>query len=281
MVTKLGIEMPPSYQLTQSQFADLVKKAVAAGITPVAAGVGDRPYPGAFLTFESLLRKLGLEDYGKLVHGELAYNDPRVIDVLTWMKGMIDAGAYPKSISTLKLGEAHFYFYSTPGAVTFPNPSWFTGRAFAAPENGGMPANFPLGIMQYPAMDKGVCPDCKTLAVGGSFSLNSKSPHKECAGAMLRSMATVENGTKWMEQVALQTGIKSDTSKIKSPHADYFVDLNARDKGAKYFFGVPLLYYRGKCADTYAQVMNSAFPAGLIGVKDAADKMDAACLTKQ
>ncbi len=280
LVRKLGVELPASYQLTQAGFADLVNRAVKAGITPVAAGVGDRPYPGAFLTFESLLRKLGADDYGKLVHGQLPYNDPRVIDVLTWMKTMIDAGAYPKSMSTLKLGEAHFYFYSSPGAVTFPDPSWYTGRAFAKPEDGGQPANFPLGIMQYPAMDNGVCPNCKTLAVGGSFSMFSKSPLKECAGAMLRSMATVENGTKWMEMVALQTGIAADTGKIVSPHADYFKELNARDKDAKFFFGVPLLYYRGKCAETYSQVMNAAFPEGLISVKDAADQMDAACLNK-
>jgi multiple sugar transport system substrate-binding protein len=277
LVKKIGITMPANFQLTQDQFTDLVKKGVAAGITPVAAGVGDRPYPGAFLTYESLLRKLGLEDYSKLVHGKLSYNDPRVIEVLTWMKGLIDAGAYPKSFSTLKLGEAHFYFYQTPGALTFPDPSWFTGRAFAAPEAGGMPENFPLGIMQFPAMDKGACPECKTLAVGGSFTMYSKSPHKQCAGALLKSMATVENGTKWMEQVALQTGIASDPDKIKSPHAAYFKELDARDKGAKFTFGVPLLYYRAQCADTYTQVMNSAFPAGLISVKDAANQMDAAC----
>ncbi len=278
LLKKLGIALPANYQLTQAQFSDLVAKGVAAGITPVAAGVGDRPYPGAFLTFESLLRKLGAEDYGKLLHGTLSYKDPRVIEVLTWMKGLIDAGAYPKSISTLKLGEAHFYFYATPGALTFPDPSWFTGRAFAAADKGGMPDGFPLGIMQFPAMDNGACPECKTLAVGGSFTMYSRSQHKACAGALLRSMATVENGTKWMEQVALQTGIKSDASKINSPHAAYFVELNQRDKGARYFFGIPTLYYRAKCADTYTQVMNSAFPAGLIGVQDAAATMDAACL---
>ena len=42
--------------------------------------------------------------------------------------------------------------------------------------------------------------------------------------------------------------------------------------------GVPMLYYRGQCADTYTQVMNTAFPAGLISVKAAANAMDAACL---
>ena len=49
------------------QFLDLVKKARAADITPIAQGVGDRPYPGAYVLGEALLRKLGLDDYGKLL----------------------------------------------------------------------------------------------------------------------------------------------------------------------------------------------------------------------
>ncbi|MFG1426203.1 ABC transporter substrate-binding protein [Roseixanthobacter glucoisosaccharinicivorans] len=277
LVKKVGVDVPANFQLTQAQFADLVKKGVAAGITPISQGVGDRPFPGGLLLYEALLRKLGPEDYGKLLDGTLSYKDPRVIEVMDWVKGLVDAGAYPKSFSTLKLGESHFYFYNTPGALTFPDPSWFTGRAFAPPESGGMPANFPLGIMQFPAMDGGKCPECKTLAVAGSFVMYSKSKNKDCAGALLKSMATRDNGTKWMEQVSLQTGLASDPSKIKSAHADYFAELNARNKGVKYFFGTPLFHYRAKCAETYTQVMNNAFPAGLISVQDAADKMNAAC----
>jgi multiple sugar transport system substrate-binding protein len=277
LVKKVGVDVPASYQLSQSGFTDLVKKGVTAGITPVAQGVGDRPFPGGFLLFESLLRKLGTEDYGKLLNGELSFKDPRVMEVMTWVKQLVDMGAYPKSFSTTKLGESHVYFYSTPGALTFPVASWFTGRAFAPPENGGMPKDFPLGIMQFPAMDGGKCSNCKTLSIGGSFVMYSKGKNKDCAGALLKSMATVENGTKWMEQVSLQTGVKSDPTKIKSTHAEYFADLNARDKDATYFFGTPLLHYRAKCAETYTQVMNNAFPAGLISVQEAADKMDAAC----
>lgn len=277
LVKKVGVDVPANFQLTQAQFADLVKKGVAAGITPISQGVGDRPFPGGLVLYEALLRKLGPEDYGKLLDGTLSYKDPRVIEVMDWVKGLVDAGAYPKSFSTLKLGESHFYFYNTPGSLTFPDPSWFTGRAFAAPESGGMPANFPLGIMQFPAMDGGKCPECKTLAVAGSFVMYSKGKNKDCAGALLKSMATRDNGTKWMEQVSLQTGLASDPSKIKSAHAEYFAELNARNKGVKYFFGTPLFHYRAKCAETYTQVMNNAFPAGLISVQDAADKMNAAC----
>ncbi|MGU3496755.1 ABC transporter substrate-binding protein [Xanthobacteraceae bacterium A53D] len=279
-VKKVGIDVPASAQLTQAQFTDLVKKGAAAGITPVSQGVGDRPFPGALLTYEALLRKLGADDYGKLLNGELSYKDPRVAEVMNWMKELVEAGAYPKSFATLKLGESHYYFYQKPGALTFPDPSWFTGRAFAPPESGGMPKDFPLGIMQFPAMDNGACPDCKTLAVAGSFVMYSKSKNKDCAGALLKSIANVDNGTKWMEQVSLQTGLKSDPAKIKSPHEAYFKELTARNKDVKYFFGTPLFHYRAKCAETFTQVMNNAFPAGLISVADAADRMDAACLKK-
>jgi multiple sugar transport system substrate-binding protein len=278
LVKKIGIELPPDFQLTQEGFTGLVKKGAGAGITPIAQGVGDRPFPGGFLLFESLLRKLGPEDYGKLLSGKLSFKDPRVIAVMTWVKELVGAGAYPKSFSTLKLGESHFYFYSTPGALAFPDPSWFTGRAFAASDKGGMPEGFPLGIMQYPAMDAGVCPECKTLSIGGSFVMYSQSKNKTCAGALLKSMATTENGTKWIGQVSLQTGLKSDAAKVVSAHADYFAELNERNRRAIYFFGTPLFHYRAKCAETYVQVMNNAFPAGLISVQDAADKMDAACV---
>jgi multiple sugar transport system substrate-binding protein len=280
LVKKAGIEVPPSAQLSQVQFTDLVKKGVAAGITPLSQGVGDRPFPGGFLLYESLLRKLGAEDYGKLLNGTLSYKDPRVIEVMTWVKSLVDLGAYPKSFSTLKLGESHFYFYQTPGSLVFPVPSWFAGRAFAAPESGGMPANFPLGIMHYPAIDGGKCPNCKTLSVAGSYVIYSKSKNKDCAGALLKSMTTRENGTKWMEAVSLQTGLRAEPEKIKSARADYFAELNARNTKVSYFFGTPLFHYRAKCAETYTQVMNNAFPAGLISVQDAAEKMDAACLKR-
>ena len=279
LLAKLGMALPDSGQFTQDEFTAMVKKASAAGITAVAEGVGDRPFPGAFLPYEALLHQLGAEDYGKLLDGTLSYKDPRVIAALTWFKGIVDAGAYPKSISTLKLGEAHYYFYQTPGAVTFPDASWYTGRAFATPDKGGQPAGFPLGIMQAPAMTNGVCPNCKTLSVGGSFVMYSRSKNKACAGALLKSMATVENGTKWVEQVSLQSGIKSDPSKIQSSHAAYFQELNARDTGNVFFLGTPLLHIRGKCAETFAQVMNAALPAGLISVDDATTRMDAACHT--
>ena len=71
LLAQLGVSLPASSQLTQEQFLELVKKARAAGITPIAQGVGDRPYPGAYVLGEALLRKLGPEDYGKLLHEDV------------------------------------------------------------------------------------------------------------------------------------------------------------------------------------------------------------------
>jgi multiple sugar transport system substrate-binding protein len=277
LMKKIGVTPPAGMQMTQAQFADMVKRSVAAGITPTATGVGDRPYPGAYFLQEILLRKLGTEDYEKLLTGKLPFQDPRVIEAMTWVKQLVDAGMFPRSMATMKLGESHYYFHTNPGALMFPIASWYTGRAFVAPEKGGQPKDFALGLMKYPAMDGSKCPECKTLAVGGSYVMYARSKNKECAGKMLSSLATVENGNKWMESVLLQTGVRTDPSRITSIYAPYFKELQERGAGARYFIGTPLHYMSGKCGDTFAQVLNRAFPGGLVSVNDAAAQMDAAC----
>jgi len=275
---KLGVELPANAQFTQAQFLDLVKKAKAAGVTPISQGVGDRPYPGAYIAAEALLRKLGKEDYAKLWTGKLSFQDPRVIAVLTWTKELVDAGAYPKNFMTLKLGESHYYFYSNPGSLMLPMGSWYTGRAFVPVEKGGQPADFPLGIMQFPAMDGAACNQCKTSAVGASFAINAASKNKKIAAEFLDAMSTPEMGKMWIETVYLQTGIKADVKSFTGPHAAYFTELMARQKGEDYFIGDPRDFTQGKCKDTYAQVLNSAFPGGLLTVEQAAKMMNEGCL---
>lgn len=277
LMKKIGVTLPANQQFSQSQFTDMVKKSVAAGITPMAQGVADRPYPGAYFVGEVLLRKLGADEYQKLLTGKLSFQDPQVMEALNWVKQLIDMGLYPKSIATLKLGESHYYFHTNPGALTFPIASWYTGRAFVPADKGGQPKDFSLGLMKYPVMDGSKCPECKTLAVGGSYVMYSRSKNKECAGKMLASLATVENGNKWMEGVLLQTGVKTDPSRIGGIYAPYFKELQERSVGAKYFIGTPLHYMSGKCGDTFAQVMNRAFPGGVLAPADVARQMDAAC----
>ncbi|TMG89673.1 MAG: extracellular solute-binding protein, partial [Betaproteobacteria bacterium] len=274
---KLGVDLPANAQFTQSQFLDLIKKARAAGMTPIAQGVGDRPYPGAYITVEALLRKLGPDDYQKLFTGKLSFADPRVVEVLKWVKELVDAGAYPKNFMTLKLGESHYYFYSKPGALMLPMGSFYTGRAFVPEDKGGQPQNFPLGIMQFPAMDRGACNECKTSTIGASFAINAASKQKQLGAEFLNAMSTPEMGKMWIETVYLQTGIKADVKNFTGPHAAYFTELMERQKGEKYFIGQPRDMVTGECKEAFAQVLNSGFPGGLLSVDQTVQAMNKAC----
>jgi multiple sugar transport system substrate-binding protein len=277
MLKQLGVSLPANAQFTQAQFLELVKKARAAGVTPISQGVGDRPYPGAYIAAEALLRKLGPDDYQKLFTGKLSFADPRVVDVLKWVKELVDAGAYPKNFMTLKLGESHYYFYSKPGALMLPMGSFYTGRAFVPEDKGGQPATFPLGIMQFPAMDGGACNECKTSTIGASFAINAASKNKKLAAEFLDAMSTPAMGKMWIETVYLQTGIKADVKNFTGPHAAYFTELMERQNGEKYFIGQPRDMVTGQCKDTFAQVLNSGFPGGLLTVDQTVQMMNKAC----
>jgi len=280
LLKKLGFQLPPNAQFNQKQFTDLVRKAVAAGITPLAQGVGDRPFPGHYFTYQTLLIKLGRADYHKLLTGKLSYKDPRVVEHLKWVKELIDAGLYPKSFTTQKLGETHYYFHTKPGALMVAMGSWYTTRAFNPVDKGGQPENFPLGIMQFPAPDGAACPNCKTAALGGSYSINAATKHPALCAALLNEMATPEMGTRWLTDVLVQSGVKGDTSQMTGKYKAYFEEITARNTGTEVYIGLPHQTYTGQCRDAAVQVMNVAFPAGLISVDDTVAQMDSACVKK-
>lgn len=271
---ELGIKVPDNLQFSPDAFLDMVKKAKAKGITPVALGVGDRPYPGAHIVHEALLKRLGLDDYDKLMKGKLAWTDPRIVETLKWVRSVVDAGALPNTFTTLKLAEAHVYFHTNPGALTFLNGSWYTSRAFNPPDKGGQPKDFPLGIMKFPSVPGAVCNECRSIAVGGSYVGNAATKNPKEVLAFLNSFLSAEVGNKWLDKVQVQTGIKGDPSKLTGPQAaDYFKMIAQTNAGAKYYFGIPVQVLTGKPKEVFTQVMNNALPAGSISVEDAVKQM--------
>ena len=276
MLSEMGIEMPVEGAEAQA-FVDAVAKIAEAGQTPMAQGVGDRPYPGAFLTHEILVKKLGTDDYESLLKGEgVAWTDPRVREALEYAKSIIDAGAFPASFSSIKLGEAHRYFHTQPGAAMLQMGSFYPSRAFATPDEGGEPDGFALGIVNGPIPPDAACPACKTIAVGGSYVVNAASEHADLAANFLNSMATPEMGNAWLEANLVQTGIVADPSKIEGENAEYFQKLAAANEAAEYTYGIPVQQMTGTARETFTQVINQAFPAGLIGVDEAIEMMSAA-----
>jgi multiple sugar transport system substrate-binding protein len=276
LMDDVGVKVPENLQLAGDAFLDMVRKAKAKGIVPMALGVGDRPFTGAHLTHEALLQKLGLDDYDKLLKGKLSWSDPRVTDTLKWIRSQVDAGLLPTTFTSLKLGESHTYFHTNPGALTFLNGSWYTSRAFNTPDKGGQPVNFPLGIMKFPAVPGAACADCRSIAVGGSYVINADTKHPKETVAFLNSFATPEMGNKWLDRVMVQTGIKSDPSKMTGASAEYFKMIEASNRGAKYYFGIPLQVMQGKPKEVFTQVINNAFPAGSIDVDGVVKQMGAA-----
>lgn len=273
----LGVSLPADYQLQPDAFADLVKKSRASGLTPLSLGAGDRPFTGAHLIHEALLKRLGVEEYSHLLAGKLAWTDPRVVETLTWIRGLTDEGLLPATFPTLKLTEAHIYFHTNPGSLMFLNGSWYTSRAFNEPEKGGQPKDFPLGIMRFPAVPNAVCNYCRTIAVGGSYVANADTQHPDKVLAFFNSFLTPEVGNRWLDNVRVQTGIKSDPSKMKDPRAaDYFAMIARTNEGSKYHFGIPIQVMSGKPKEVFTQIMNNALPAGNIGVQEAVSQMQAA-----
>ncbi|MCB1478078.1 MAG: carbohydrate ABC transporter substrate-binding protein [Rhodobiaceae bacterium] len=276
LAEKAGVEIPVE-GVEGAAFVDAVKKIAAAGITPMAQGVADRPYPGAFLTHEILVKKLGVDDYASLLKGgDVKWTDPRVREALDYAKQIIDAGAFPPSISSIKLGEAHRYFHTSPGAVMLQMGSFYPSRAFASPDEGGQPKDFRLSISNGPVPEGAACPKCKTIAVGGSFVVNAASEHADLAAAFLNSMATPEMGNKWLEANLVQTGIKADPSQITGDKAAYLQMLQAANEGASYTFGIPVQQMQGNPREVFTQTVNQAFPSGIIGVDEVIDMMNGA-----
>lgn len=276
MLGELGGAVPASLQYTQAEFLDLVRRARARNIVPISAGVGDRPFPGAFLTHETLLMRLGMGDYGRLLAGDLRWDEPRVVESLRFVRALADARAFPPGVATMQLGQSHVYFHTNPGTLFFPMGSWYTSRAFNPPDQGGQPADFPLGIMRMPAPENAAAPRARTIAVGGSYVVNARTRLPDVARAFLNAFATPDMGNLWLQDVMVQTGIKADASRIAGPRAGYFRQLAATNEGSEYFFGIPLQVLQGRARDVFTQVVNTAFISGQVSVEEVVRQMNAA-----
>lgn len=274
---KLGIKVPANYQFSADEFYSICKQIRAAGIDPFANGIGDRPYPGAYITNFVLLSALGEEALINLNLGKKSWKDDDVVAALTYVKKLIDIPVMPATFSTMKLAEAHIYFHTQQKAAMFLCGSWYANRAFNAPEKGGQPADFRLGFLRYPAMPGGKGNDLKYLMASSYVSVAEKSPNKKVAMDLVQSMMTEKFGNFYVGVTTLGTGMKTNPSKIETPYQWYFDEMAKSHQGQRYAMGKdwqtlmpPVM------ADAYKNVVNSGFPLGLLSVDDVVKKMEEA-----
>ncbi|MBI3458161.1 MAG: carbohydrate ABC transporter substrate-binding protein [Candidatus Rokubacteria bacterium] len=278
LLRELGLSVPSNLQFDDNTFAEVVKKCVAAGKSGFAVGVGDRPYPGTYITNYLLLHKLGEQDLRDLWAGggRVTWNDPRVQEMLAYHKSLIDMKAYPASISSLRLGEAHRYFHTEQRACFMPVGSWYTFRAFQPVEAGGQPKDFELGMLNYPAVRDGKGNDLKFLTIAHSLAVNARSKHINVVKAILNSAADPDVGALWTSKMVSRSTIKTDTAKIQSEYGWYFKMYEEANRLAKPVVLPWQPVMKAGMSDAYTQVMNSAFPAGLISVAEATKKLEEA-----
>lgn len=281
MFADLGISVPsPSFQLEEAAFTAAVQKCVASGRSAFAVGVGDRPYPGTFVTNYLLLHQLGAADLRDLWTGggRVTWNDPRVQQVLAYERRLVEMKAFPPSMSSMKLAEAHIFFHTQQKACMMPVGSWYTSRAFEPPDKGGQPAEFygMLGMMNYPAMPGGTGNSLKFMQVDSGVAINPRSAHLAAAEELFDVIATPQTGEDYMSIAVAPTTLKIDPSKISGQYAAYWTMYNAVNAVVKPAVLAWQAVMKPGMMDAYSQVMNSAFPEGLISVADATKRLEAA-----
>jgi multiple sugar transport system substrate-binding protein len=278
---QLGITVPASYSFTQDQFKEVVGKCAKAGYAAFATGASDRDWAAHYIPNALLLDKLGSDDVLKLYRGELSWKDPRVVEVFRYYKELIDLGAYAKTLSSMTLAEAHRYFHTEQKACMFPVGSWYTGRAFVAPDKGGQPKDFELGMLNNPQTKDGKGHSQKFLGVAGSLGVAAKSPNLPLAIKVADAFADVEIGNMWMARTGVQTGIKTEPGKIDSPLKWYFDEYARVNKTTKW---VDLTAQQVRVVmkpgvwETYVATVNQGLPNRLLGADEALAKLEEARL---
>jgi multiple sugar transport system substrate-binding protein len=281
MFRQLGVTLPANFAFSQEQFKDLIATCAKAGFAGFATGAADREWTALYIPTDLLLSKLGGEDLKRLGRGELSWKDPRVLEVFRYYRELIDAGAYAKTLTSMTLAEAHRYFHTEQKACMFPVGSWYTGRAFVPPDRGGQPKDFELGIINYPVVKDGKGAGEKLLSVSGSLAVAAKSPNVALGTELANTFADVEIGNLWMAKTGIQTGIKTDPSKIESPFKWYFEEYGKVNKSTKWVDltvqDMKLLMKPGLW-EVWVATVQQGLPNKLISPEDALAKLEDARL---
>jgi multiple sugar transport system substrate-binding protein len=149
------------------------------------------------------------------------------------------------------------------------------------PERGGQPRDFELGILNYPLVTGGKGQGEKLLSVSGSLAVAAKSPNAALGIELVNTFADVEIGNMWMAKTGIQTGIKTDPSKIESPFKWYFEEYGKVNKTSKWVDltvqDMKLLMNPGLW-EVWVAMVNQGLPNKLIGPDEAVAKLEEARL---
>jgi multiple sugar transport system substrate-binding protein len=278
---QLGIVVPENLVFSADQFKEVVGKCGKAGYAAFATGIADRNWTALFIPGELLLSKMGGDEVRKLVRGEISWKDPRVVEVFRYYRELIDLGAYARTVSSMTLAESHRYFYADQKACMFPVGSFYAGRALVPPDRGGQAKDFELGMLNYPMMKDGKGANQKYIGFGGALAVAAKSPNLPLALQVANTFADPEIGNLWAGLTGVQTGIKTNPTKIVSAHKWYIDLFNHTNRDTKW---QPLEVQNFKTQmkpemwEVFVSVVQQGLPNRLLNADEALDKLEAARL---
>jgi multiple sugar transport system substrate-binding protein len=272
---ELGIELPEDGQLSSEEFFEAAQKCHEAGYD-VFAGAQQWWGSGALLFWYALEHTMGVEEFAKYFTGQVPVDTPEARAALEWANSIVSMPAYGDSYSTKTIAEAHQDFHTKENACMFPVGSWYTGRAFVPPDQGGQPEAFQLGCMPWPAMPDGAANNEHLIYAAGSVAAAEMSPNKDVAVDIVNHLAQEEYGNLWMAKTGVQTGIKTNLDTM--PETDFDWYFAKFDECKPTMNRVPINVFGQPPAfrETWVQVFNEGLPLGIIDIDEALTRLEAA-----
>jgi multiple sugar transport system substrate-binding protein len=274
--------VPESRQFTADEFIGVCEKLRAAGFDPLAQGIGDRDYPGRYLSYAALTAVLG-EGMRDLAGGKMSWNTPEVRTALEWVAKLAKIPVMPPTFSTMNLSESHQYFHTPapgkelPRAAMFLVGAWYTGRAFIPPEKGGQPADFRPGILKYPSFPGGKGLNMKLGGGGGGGgSVIALSKNKEVAKEIQKAFMNVKYGSLWLGLTYVPTELKTDPKLMPTggPYQWYAEEWAKTHQDIKYV--TLTITTPPALAEAIKATLNEGLPLGQISVDQAIETLEKA-----
>ncbi len=200
--------------------------------------------------------------------------------MLDWVAKMAKIPVMPPSFATMNLAESHQYFHTPapgkdlPRAAMFWIGAFYPGRAFVAPEKGGQPADFRLGMLKYPTFPNGKGKDMKIGGGGGGGgSVISLSKVKAASFDIIKSFMNVKYGSQWIGLTYVPTELKSDPKMVPAGSYQWYAEEYSKANGGIKFV-VTNLTTPPPLAEAFKAALNEGLPQGQITVDKAVELLE-------
>ena len=272
---KAGVQFPPANgrNFTQEEFKDAVIKIRDAGYVPLAAGVMESVSGMSTDCFISscLVRELGKEGFEGLIRGKISWKDPRVLNALRYVSELTKLRTWPDDVLSMRFADG-FLMFSQGVAAMYADGPWMFSRAANPVEQGGLPGDFKLDVMDFPAKISGEYNDVGVKIVAGSWVVSAQSKHIPEAASFLRFISTPEWAKEWVKIVKGQTGING-WENLKEMNPILGKAQRLQNQGEMMIPGICSYLLTGNLAETWLETASKALIAGQMSPQEVIDSM--------